>query len=176
MRKRALAVVPAALALLVGLPGTASAAGPVADIDMGTAQILGITPVASASGDTAVLHFRYRCSGAPSAAVWASVKQLDDPTATADWDFDSHGTSGQSAAWYDSHVEVPCDTAAATPRTRTAKVTVRRADYSEYGGPAWDRLVRGTGYVQLCVTVGGPEDAEPVGFAAHYEWVPVTAR
>lgn len=172
MSKRALAVVPAAIALALSGSGAAWAA-PVADVSEGTADILSIAGHVKFSGDTASVSFVYKCSG-EAPAVWASVKQLADPSATADWTFDTHGTSGQSRAWYDTHTEAECRGDKATRMT----VELTRADFSEFDGPAWQRLQTGVGYVQLCLTQGGSdlEGPPPTGFAAFNDWVNVKPR
>lgn len=159
--------------LALAFPGAAAAA-PVADISEGPADILAIAGNVAVDGDTATVWFVYRCTG-KAPAVWASVKQLDDPSATADWTFETHGTSGQSAAWYDTHVVAPCHGKKATRMT----VTMTRADFSEFGGPACEQLEDGVGYVQLCLTQGGSEDPSgppPTAFAAFNDWVEVERR
>ena len=169
MSKRALAVLPAAVVMALSGSGAAWA-GPVADISEGTADIMAIAGNVSFSGDTATVSFVYKCTG-DAPAVWASVKQLEDPSATADWDFDTHGTSGQSEAWYDTHTMAPCHGNKATRMT----VEMNRADFSPFGGPAWEQLETGVGYVQLCLTQG-EEGGDMTGFAAFNDWVNVKQK
>jgi hypothetical protein len=151
MIKRTLAVLPAAVAMALSGSGAAWAA-PVADVSEGTADVLSIAGHVTFSGDTASVSFVYKCTGEP-AAVWASIKQLEDPRATAPWTFETHGTSGQSDAWYDMHGTAPCHGNKATRMT----VQMTRADFSASGGPKWEQLENGVGYVQLCLTQGGGE-------------------
>ena len=167
MFKRALAVVPAAMAMALSGSGAAWA-GPVADVSEGTAEVLSIAGNVTFSGDTASLSFVYKCTG-EAPAVWASVKQLADPSATADWDFDTHSTSSQSRAWYDTHTEAPCHGDRATRMT----VEMDRADFGP--GASWKQLKTGVGYVQLCLTQG-EEGPEGTGFAAFNDWVNVKQK
>ena len=89
--------------------------------------------------------------------------------ATADWTFDSHSTSRQSEAWYDTHTGAPTHGDRATRMT----VEMQRADF----GPAasWKQLKNGVGYVQLCLTQG-EEGPAGTGFAAFDDWVNVKAK
>jgi hypothetical protein len=167
MNKRMLATIPAAFALALGTPGIAHAA-PVADVSEGPADVLAIAGNVKFAGDTATVSFVYKCTGEP-VHVWASVKQLEDPNAVADWTFDSHGTSGKSRAWYDTHSVAQCF----GDKAQRVTLTMQRADFSRFGGPAWHQLRNGVGYVQICLTQGGGETEQPTAFAALNDWVRV---
>jgi hypothetical protein len=90
MIKRTLAVLPAAVAMASA--ARAAWAAPVADVSEGTADVLSI---AATSRSRAT---RRACRSSTSAPAGrrrlGSVKQLEDPRATAPWTFDTTGPAG----------------------------------------------------------------------------------
>lgn len=170
--RRAVAATAATSALLLAAPQAASAA-PSADISSENLEIIGITGVTAVRGGTASVSFNYRCTGTEMAYLWASAKQLDDPNAIdPTWNFDTHGTSGLSASWYDTHEVVPCDVGEGPGRVRHATVELHEWDnlISWQTGQVvkeLDPMEAGMAYVQLCLSVGDDDEGE---LAAYYEW------